>query len=80
MDEAKPDHELYDMARALVDRAGGLVNAATIAETVGLSKVRVQQLAETVTFPNPVPSAGREIVWLRDEVLAWFEDRKLRNG
>jgi len=48
-----------------------LVGLAEIGDMLGLSRQRVDQLARSNGFPDPVAviSAGR--IWLRDDVKAW---------
>jgi predicted DNA-binding transcriptional regulator AlpA len=48
-----------------------LVGLAEIGEMLGLSRQRVDQLARSKGFPEPVAviSAGR--IWLRADVEAW---------
>jgi prophage regulatory protein len=51
--------------------ADSLVSTVEIAELLGLTRQRVDQLSRTPAFPEPVASLAIGRVWDRDEVVAW---------
>jgi prophage regulatory protein len=48
-----------------------LVSTVEIAELLGVTRQRVDQLSRTAAFPEPVASLAIGRVWNRDEVVAW---------
>jgi predicted DNA-binding transcriptional regulator AlpA len=52
-----------------------LVGAAEIAELLGVSRQRVQQLISRDDFPQPEVVLAMGKVWLRADVIAWARER-----
>ncbi|WP_436521428.1 helix-turn-helix transcriptional regulator [Actinoplanes sp. HUAS TT8] len=50
-----------------------LMGTGEIGKRLGLSRQRIQQLADTADFPEPFQELGMGRVWLRPEVEAWIE-------
>jgi predicted DNA-binding transcriptional regulator AlpA len=48
-----------------------LVSTVEIAELLGVSRQRVDQLARTADFPAPTAELAVGRVWLRDDVIEW---------
>jgi prophage regulatory protein len=55
-----------------------LVGAHEIAEILGVSRQRVQQLARTAGFPQPVAVLAMGKVWVRSDVEEWAARRGRR--
>lgn len=65
-------------ARAIIQRAGGLVSASDLSRTWGISKTRVAVLVGRESFPEPVGSVGGRPVWLASEARQWRETQQKR--
>lgn len=59
-----------DLRRA-IEEAGGLHTVADIARRWGVSKARVNELAQRPDFPAPLFRMGRSAVYVGNEVDAW---------
>lgn len=57
---------------------GHLMGAAEIADLLGVSRQRVQQLVTRADFPRPTDELAMGKVWLREEVERWAADRARR--
>lgn len=55
-----------------------LMGAAEIAELLGVSRQRVQQLVVRSDFPAPAHTFAMGKVWRREDVEAWDAERKRR--
>jgi hypothetical protein len=51
-----------------------LVGAAEIAQLLGVSRQRVQQLVGSPGFPAPQAVLAMGKVWLKEDVVAWARD------
>lgn len=60
---------------AIMDEVMG---AAEIAELLGVSRQRVQQLVTRVDFPAPIGTLTMGRVWRREAVEAWHAARQRR--
>lgn len=50
-----------------------LVGATEIADLLGVTRQRVQQLANDPGFPEPVARLKMGNVWVLEDVIAWAE-------
>lgn len=50
---------------------GTLMGTAEIADYLGVSRQRVQQLAGRPDFPKPVDTLAMGNVWARDDIERW---------
>jgi prophage regulatory protein len=60
-----------------------LLGVTEVAEVLGLSRQRVQQLTETdPDFPEPAASLARGRVWSRESIEAWAKatGRQITSG
>jgi predicted DNA-binding transcriptional regulator AlpA len=48
-----------------------LVSTVEIAELLGVSRQRVDQLSRTEAFPTPVADLAVGRVWLREDIIEW---------
>jgi hypothetical protein len=58
-------------ARTIIEREGGLVNAADLARGWDVSKQRMTVLTHREGFPVPVGTVGGRPVWLASEAAEW---------
>lgn len=57
-----------------------VMGAAEIADLLGVSRQRVQQLVTRADFPAPIGVLTMGKVWRRDQVEAWNVERRRRLG
>ncbi len=57
---------------------GHLMGAAEIADLLGVSRQRVQQLVGRPDFPAPTDTLAMGKVWRREDVERWAADRERR--
>jgi predicted DNA-binding transcriptional regulator AlpA len=55
-----------------------LMGAAEVAELLGVSRQRVNQLAQGGDFPRPVAVLHAGRIWRGEDVRAWKVERQLR--
>ena len=55
-----------------------LMGAAEVARLLGVSRQRVNQLAQTDSFPSPVAILDAGRIWLAGDVQAWAAERDRR--
>jgi len=55
-----------------------VMGAAEIADLLGVSRQRVQQLVRRADFPAPMATLTMGKVWRRDEVERWAAERRRR--
>lgn len=58
------------------DDEPALVGATDVARMIGVSRQRVYQLAETLTFPEAVAHLARGAMWRRLDIERWLEQRR----
>jgi len=46
----------------------------------GFGPTQFDELIATGKFPAPIPIGKRTVVWDREEVLAWYEERKKKRA
>lgn len=56
--------------------SGGLVGAGEIARLLGVSRQRVQQLAQRPDFPEPVAVLDMGKVWSSADVERWVAEHR----
>lgn len=52
-----------------------LVGTAEVAELLGLTRQRVQQLTRDADFPAPIAKLSAGWIWRRSDVEQWLRDR-----
>lgn len=55
---------------------GELIGTSEMAELLGISRVRAQQLQAKPGFPEPLAVLAAGKIYDRDQVLAWADERE----
>ncbi|CAI7974118.1 conserved hypothetical protein [Frankia sp. Hr75.2] len=58
------------------DGVAGIVNLREIAEWLGVSRARADQLSRRPSFPTPLTESRPMRIWDRDEVATWIAQHR----
>lgn len=66
----------FETTRAAITDSGGLISVVGLAEVWGMARQSVRYYTDQPDCPAPIPINGTDVlVWLREEVCAWKEER-----